>query len=194
MAASLLFAKVVGSVNWSTTPKNSVQTRFPASFSGVGVVTTALGVSNYSNAGYVSSLWNVFTPTCDLQIPSGSKKMTAVHTWTLVQWRNTLSLNEVLHAPSRRLTQLQEHNDEVLPLWREVVSVKMGSRGGFCRWQECYRLYLVSGFHTWQKKGWFFNPWVQNFPDISNLSSKINDFFLLLQHFRIHKNLCYVCK
>ena len=45
-------------------------------------------------------------------------------------------------------------------------------------------LYLVSGFHTWQKKGWFFNPWVQNFPDISNLSSKINDFFFATSTFQ----------
>ena len=54
---------------------------FPAAFSGGSVLsTTALGVSNSSNTVYVvSSLWNVFAQTCDLQIPSGSKKMTAVH-------------------------------------------------------------------------------------------------------------------
>ena len=77
------------------------------------------------------------------------------HPWTLVQWRNTLSLNEVLHAPSRRLTQLQEHNDEVLPLWWEVVSVKMGSRGGFCRWQECYSTVLGLGVPYLKKPGGF---------------------------------------
>lgn len=54
---------------------------FPAAFSGGSVLsTTALGVSNSSNTVYVvSSLWNVFAQTCDLQIPSGSKNMTAVH-------------------------------------------------------------------------------------------------------------------
>lgn len=115
-----------------------------------GVVTTTLGVSISSNTVYVvSSLWNVFAWTCDLQIPSGSKRwllsIPQTHPWLMVQWTNTLSLNEVLHAPSRGLTQLQDHSDEVLPLWWKVAFVKMGSRGGFGRWQECYSILGFGG-------------------------------------------------